>query len=67
MIHLIQPKIVIPMHYRDDKAGFGFDVISIVEDLAECMDSVTRLDQNSISMDELPEAQVVILSPRDLA
>ena len=29
--------------------------------------SVTRLDQSSISMDNLPEAQVVILSPRDLA
>jgi hypothetical protein len=54
------------MHYRDDKAGFGFDVISTVEDFAECMDSVSRLDQSSISMDDLPDAQVVILSPRDV-
>ena len=67
LVHLIQPKTVIPIHYRDDKAGFGFDVISTVEDFAECMDSVTRLDKSSISMDDLPDAQVVILSPRDLA
>ena len=67
LVHLIQPRIVIPMHYRDDKAGFGFDVISTVDDFAESMDSVTRPDQSFISMDELPDAQVVILSPRDIA
>ena len=67
LVHQIQPRIVIPMHYRDDKAGFGFDVISTVEDFAESMDSVTRLDQSSISMDDLPDAQVVILSPRDVS
>ena len=67
LVHLIQPKTVIPMHYRDDKAGFGFDVISTVEDFVESMDSVTQLDQSSISMDDLPDAQVVILSPRDVS
>ena len=67
LVHLIQPKTVIPMHYRDDRAGFGFDVISTVDDFAESMDSVIHLEQNSISMDDLPDAQVVILSPRDLA
>ena len=65
LVHLIHPRIVIPMHYRDDKAGFGFDVISTVEDFADCMDSVTRLDQSSITIDDLPDAQVVILTPRD--
>ena len=50
---------------RDDKAGFGFDVISTVEDFAESMDSVMRLDQSTISMDDLPDAQVVVLTPRD--
>ena len=66
LVHLIQPRVVIPMHYRDDKAGFGFDVISTVEDFAERMDSVIRLEQNSISMNDLPDAQAVILSPRDV-
>ena len=63
----VMPTVIIPMHYRDDKAGFGFDVISTVEDFAESMDSVVRLDQSSISMDDLPDAQAVILSPRDIA
>ena len=67
LVHQIQPRIVIPMHYRDDKAGFGFDVISTVEDFAESMDSVVRLDQSTLSMDGLPDAQVVILSPRDVS
>ena len=66
LVHLIQPGLVIPMHYRDDKTGFGFDVISTVEDFAERMDSVTRLEQSTLSMDDLPDAQVVILSPRDV-
>ena len=47
--------------------GFGFDVISTLEDFAESMDSVTRLDQCSISMNDLPDAQVVILFPRDVS
>jgi len=67
LIRLIQPRTVIPMHYRDDRAGFGFDVISTVDDFALCMDSVTYLKQSFISTDDLPDAQAVILSPRDLA
>lgn len=66
LIHLIPSKIVIPMHYRDDKAGFGFDAISTVDDFAECMESVTHLEQSTISIDDLSDAQVVILSPRDI-
>ena len=65
LVHQIQPGVVIPMHYRDDEAGFGFDVISTVEDFADRMDSVVRLDQSTISADDLPDAQVLILSPRD--
>ena len=67
LVHQIQPRVVLPMHYRDDKAGFGFDVISTVEDFAENMDSVERLDQSTLSIDDLPDAQVVILSPRDVS
>lgn len=28
----ISPKYIIPMHYRDDRAGFGFDVIAELSD-----------------------------------
>jgi L-ascorbate metabolism protein UlaG (beta-lactamase superfamily) len=65
LVHRIQPKLVIPMHYRDDRAGFGFDVISEVGDFTKCMDSVAALGDCSISTDRLPDARVVVLQPRD--
>ncbi len=66
LVHQIQPKVVIPMHYRDSIAGFGFDVISTVNDFTENMDSVIALEESGISTDQLPKAQVVVLTPRDI-
>ena len=67
LIHLIRPKHVIPMHYRDDRAGFGFDIISTVAEFTECMDSVIAVDGSTVSTEQLPEAQVLVLTPRDIA
>ena len=66
-MHQIKPNVVIPMHYRDDKAGFGFDVISTVDEFTECMDPVLTLKESSISTDQMPNAHVVVLVPRDKA
>ena len=66
LIRELNPRTVIPMHYRDDEAGFGFNVISTVEPFASRMASVCRTEESSISTDELPDAQAVILKPRDL-
>lgn len=63
----LQPKIVIPMHYRDDRAGFGFDAIAEVDDFVEQMDSVYTSSESTFSTEHCPEAQVLILKPRDLA
>ena len=65
LVHRIQPKLVIPMHYRDDRAGFGFDVISEADVFTKCMDSVVTLGECSLSTDRLPDARVVVLQPRD--
>lgn len=65
LVHLIRPELVIPMHFRDSNAGFGFDVISTVEDFTTCMDSVGMSMDCSISTDRMPEYQVVVLKPRD--
>ena len=67
LVRILQPKTVIPMHFRDDRVGFGFDVIAPVSVFAEQMESVCTLDADSVSTDAMPEAQVVILRPRDLA
>lgn len=65
LVRRIRPGKVIPMHYRDDRAGFGFDVISQVDAFTECMDSVVTLRECSVSTDHFPEAQVIVLVPRE--
>ena len=66
LIRKINPRTVIPMHYRDDKKDFGFDVIDTCGTFAELMDSLSVLGGSTIDTDHLPEARVVILTPRDL-
>jgi len=66
LVHLIRPRLVIPMHYRDSKAGFGFDIISTVNDFTENMDSIHAMEGSTISTDQMPEYQAVVLTPRDL-
>lgn len=63
LIRMIQPKLVIPMHYRDKKAGFGYDVISTVQEFTDHMDSVFVTEESSISTDQMPKYQVVVLAP----
>lgn len=65
LIHLIQPDLTIPMHYRDSRAGFGFDVISTVHEFTENMESVYTTMDSDISTEHLPDARVLVLSPRN--
>lgn len=44
IVRAMEPGIVVPMHYRGK--GFGFQVISYVEDFTERMDRVRFLDTN---------------------
>ncbi len=67
LVNRIDPRITIPMHFRDDKAGFGFDVIAPVNEFAQLMDSVCTENGSVIDTDHLPDSKVVILTPRDLA
>ncbi len=66
LVNLIQPKIVIPMHYRDSRGRFGFDVISTENEFIEYMDSVLVLEDSCISTDQMTKAQVIVLRPRDI-
>ena len=65
LVRMIQPRLVIPMHYKDTSAGFGFNVISEVDIFTECMDSVLTLGDSSLSTELIPDAKVVVLTPRD--
>ncbi len=51
IIKRINPRIVIPMHYRDDEAGFGFDVISTVDDFINSMGSAEFTKKSSIEIE----------------
>ena len=66
LVKMLQPKVAIPMHFRDDAAGFGFDVISEVDVFAGQFDSVCRMSGSELDLEALPDAQVVILRPQNL-
>ncbi len=51
IIKKINPRIVIPMHYRDDEAGFGFDVISTVDDFINAMGGAEFTEMSSIEIE----------------
>lgn len=63
LVWKLKPRIVIPMHYRDDERKIGFDEIGSVSDFTENMDSVMTIPASEIdSTYELP-AQVVVMKP----
>ena len=66
LVKKIEPRIVVPMHYRDDEEGFGFDVLGKVEEFLEDMDSIKKVAGSELETDEAQEAQVIVLRPRNL-
>ncbi|MDO4633778.1 MAG: MBL fold metallo-hydrolase [Eubacteriales bacterium] len=59
----LKPRIVIPMHYRDDQAGFGYREISTVENFLEEMDSVRKIESSEVTTEEAQETQVIVMQP----
>ena len=63
LVEELNPRIVIPMHYRDD--GFGFDVISTKDRFIELEGKVTQLEESYLdTKDEFP-MRVVFLRPEN--
>lgn len=58
----LQPRLVVPMHYRG--AGFGYDVISPVDDFLSLSDHVRRFDGSVLSFSQplTPMTAVLTLS-----
>ena len=57
----LKPGIVIPMHYRGD--GFGFDVISTLEDYTSLCNDVIMIDSNQFDPDSVQTPCTVVLAP----
>ena len=66
IVKKIRPRITVPMHYRDDEKGFGFDVLSTIEPFVKYFDSVSYLNESSVDSDDASKSGVIVLSPKAL-
>lgn len=62
LIDEINPKVVIPMHYRGE--GFGFDVIGTVNEYTDLCDDVVLYDDNKIEITKNTKKQTAVLKMR---
>lgn len=69
LVKMISPKVIVPMHYKDEKEGFGFDVISTVDDFINEMDCVQRIEGSMVELkkSEMEENRVIVLKPKMLS
>ncbi|MCC8104466.1 MAG: MBL fold metallo-hydrolase [Clostridiales bacterium] len=66
LVHKLNPRIVLPMHYRSAADGFGYDVIGTVAEFTELMDSVKTIAGSEIETTDDLGAQVIVLQPKNL-
>lgn len=59
LVQALKPALTIPMHYRGE--GFGYDVISPVEDFTSLFDNVRFSDSNILDTDKGLEPGVLVL------
>ncbi|MBQ1391854.1 MAG: MBL fold metallo-hydrolase [Firmicutes bacterium] len=75
LVKRLKPRYVIPMHFRDDGLGFGFDVIGCVEDFVQAMGSAAFQEASAVEIGpsgaeekEIPaEPRVLVLEPANLS
>lgn len=64
LAEVVGARITVPMHYRGE--GFGYEVISTVEDFLRLSKNVIRLDSNVLEPERIPgRATVVLRCPVD--
>ncbi len=63
LVKELQPRMVIPMHYRTE--SFGFDVISTAADFTSRMDTVAILPGSQVDTAETYPAQVLVVEPKN--
>ncbi|MBQ7371821.1 MAG: MBL fold metallo-hydrolase [Blautia sp.] len=66
MVKQLKPKYVVPMHFRNDAQGFGFDMIQTVEEFTKRMDDVAVLPGSELDTDEVYPSDVLVLQPRNV-
>lgn len=63
IVHQLQPRMVIPMHYRSE--AIGYDVIDTVDSFVKRMESVTLCGGSCVDTEEAPQSRVLVLQPRN--
>jgi L-ascorbate metabolism protein UlaG (beta-lactamase superfamily) len=63
LVREITPKIVIPMHFRDDELGFGYDVIGEVTQFTDRIGTAAFLHTAMLSSEDTFDEPVVVLQP----
>lgn len=60
LVDELKPRVVIPMHYRSEEYGFGFDVIGTGEEFLALCDNVVRYDTNVVELTPDTPTQVAV-------
>lgn len=59
LVDEIQPKVIIPMHYRSER--FGFDVLGTLEDFTDLCEVVVEYPGNALEISEDTKPHVAVL------
>lgn len=62
IVRRIKPRIVVPMHYREDKNGY--EVLDTVEEFLKYFaeNEIVRMSCNTLAVDQLLDGKVVVLT-----
>ncbi len=63
LIRELNPRIAIPMHYRDDELGFGYETTQTVDAFLAQVPDARVLSVSTIETTEEQPAQVLVLRP----
>ncbi len=66
LVKELAPATAVPMHYRDDEKGFGYDVIGTVDEFTGRMGSAAVLNTSVLLMEDRPKERVAVLVPANL-
>lgn len=67
LVRELAPRIVIPMHFRDDEAGTGYDVIGTVKEFTDTRDSVAFTGESTLETAQPQPAETMVLKPQNCA
>lgn len=65
LVEQIKPRIVIPMHYRSEEEGFGFQVIGTLEEFTKFAKSIMTYFRSDMESAYEYDAQIIVLQPKN--